>query len=213
MSNLNLKASLRGASARSTGEIAAELYGPGVTNQHLVVNRHELEKVFAEAGSSLLVNLDIAGGSSTSIIIRDLQRDPIKNQIIHADFMQVDMKRPVTVSVGFTPEGKSNAISNMGGMLEKNLARVSITCLPQHLVKSLSVDLAKLADLKSVIRVADLMVPEGVTIKNNPRDVIYSIAASRRAASTENKTEAAPAAKASDAKAAAPAAKAPAKKK
>jgi large subunit ribosomal protein L25 len=211
MSNLQLKATQRGATARLATEIEAELYGPGLANQHLLVSRHDLEKVFAQSGSSLLIDLEIAGGSSVSVIVRELQRDPIKNQIIHADFMQVDMKKPVTVTVGFTTEGKSHAISNMGGMLEKNLAQVKIVCLPQYLVKSLAVDLGKLSDLKSVIRVADLIVPEGVTVKNNPRDVIYSIAASRRAVSTEAKGDAAPAAGAKAADAKAPAA--PAKKK
>lgn len=206
MSNLHLKAALRGAAPRLASEIEAELYGPGLANQHLVVGRHDLEKIFAEAGSSMLISLEISGSTTVSVIIRELQRDPIKNNIIHADFMQVDMNRPVTVTVGFNPEGKSNAISNMGGMLEKNLAQVKIVCLPQHLVKSLSVDLAKLADLKSVIRVSDLIVPEGVTVKNNPRDVIYSIAASRRAASTAAPVEGT-AAKGADAKAAAPAKK------
>jgi large subunit ribosomal protein L25 len=152
----------------------------------------------------MLVDLDIAGKINAPAIIKEIQRDPIKNQIIHVDFMQVDMEKTVTVSVGFLPQGKSNAISNMGGMLEKNLTKVVITCLPANLVKALTVDLAKLSDLKSVIRVSDLEIPAGVTVKTNPRDVIYSIAASRRAASTEAKGDAAPAAKAPAAKAAEP---------
>ena len=204
MSNLKLKASVRSGSPKQSTEVEAELYGPSITNQHLLVNRHELEKVFAEAGSSMLVDLDIAGKINAPAIIKEIQRDPIKNQIIHVDFMQVDMEKTVTVSVGFLPQGKSNAISNMGGMLEKNLTKVVITCLPANLVKALTVDLAKLSDLKSVIRVSDLEIPAGITVKTNPRDVIYSIAASRRAASTEAKGDAAPAAKAPAAKAAEP---------
>ncbi len=217
MSNLKLNVKVRTGRHNPGTEIEAELYGPSAENKHLVVGRHDLEKAFIEVGYSMLIDLNIDGKESAPVIIREIQRDPLKNFVTHADFMQVDMDKKVTVPVDFTPHGKSNAITNLGGMLEKNLARVKIVCKPDHLVKSLAVDLEKLVSLKSVIRVEDLEVPEGITIKTNPRDVVYSLAASRRSKSVEakgdaGKTPAAGKAKAPAAAKAAPA-KAPAKKK
>jgi len=189
MSTISLQATLRSARVNRATEVEAELYGPGITNQHLTVAKHEFEKVIQAAGHSTLVDLQI-GQETHKVIIKEIQHDPLKNQPIHVDFMVPDPKKPVTVEVALEAVGKSNAITNMGGMLEKNLNYLKISCLSDKLVTSIKVDLAKLENLKSVIRVEDIKVPEGVTVKNNPRDVVYGIAASRKLKAVETKTEA-----------------------
>ena len=68
----------------------------------------------------------------------------------------------------------------MGGMLVKNTQRLRVECLPKFLVKEIEVDLGKLANLHDVIRVADLDLPEGITVKNGLRDPIVSVIASRK---------------------------------
>jgi|GEM_PF-1306297 len=193
MTDIKLKVTLRSAKLNKANEVPAELYGPKSDNQHLVVGRNEMEKVLLQAGYSLLVSLEFPDHKIVKAIIREVQRGPLKNQMTHVDFMALDSTKPVIVEVGLEAVGKSNAITNMGGMLEKNLSRIKISCLSDHLIKDLQVDLAKLVDLRSVIRVEDIIVPEGIVIKNNPRDVIYSIAASRKQKAVEAKGEGAPA--------------------
>lgn len=193
MTDIKLKVNLRSAKLNKAKEIEAELYGPKTDNQHLVVVKNDAEKVLLQAGFSLLVSLEFPDGKIIKAIIREVQRDPLKNQMIHLDFLVLDEAKPVTVEVGLEPVGKSNAITNMGGMLEKNLSRLKVTCLAENLIKDIQVDLEKLVDLHSVIRVEDIVAPSGVKIKNNPRDVVYSIAASRKQKAVEAKGEAAPA--------------------
>lgn len=189
MSIISLKAILRVSQINRATEVEAELYGPGTTNQHLSVAKHDFEKVLQVAGHSTLIDL-VVGDQSHKVIIKEIQRDPLKNQPIHIDFMVPDPKKPVTVDVALEAIGKSNAIANMGGMLEKNLNYLKITCLSDKLITSIKVDLSKLENLKSVIRVEDIDLPEGVVVKNNPRDVVYGIAASRKLKAVETKTEA-----------------------
>jgi large subunit ribosomal protein L25 len=164
----------------SKKEILAVFYGHKVDNKNLILKRSEFEKIFKEAGFSSLVDLEIDGQEAFKCLIKAVQKEPIKEKIIHVDFFKVDMDKKITVEVGFNLIGKSGAVQNFGGMIVKNKDRLKIECLPENLIKSIDIDLSKLATLKDLIRVSDIKTIDNVVIKNNLRDVVLSIVALKK---------------------------------
>ena len=182
MSQLQLKAYSREQMKAQSGNrkmIEAELYGPGFDNQHLAVFIDELEKAYKAGHMATIIDLDV-DGQIVPVLIKEIQRGHLKNNPLHVDFYRIKDDQKVHVVVDVTPVGKSFAITNMGGMLVKNTQRLRVECLPKFLVKEIEVDLGKLANLHDVIRVADLDLPEGITVKNGLRDPIVSVIASRK---------------------------------
>lgn len=173
--------------------IPAELYGPETENKHLLIDSTDLEKIFTDGGKAVIIDLDINGGVF-QVVIKDIQRDPIKSRAIHADLYQIKEDQKIVVEVGLNPVGKSPAITNMGATLVKNMDTLKIECLPKDLVKHIDVDLAQLDNLKAVIRVENLAMPNGIVAKTNGRAAIFSVMASRKSKSTKSVEPAKPAA-------------------
>lgn len=198
----------KGAAKAAHQLIPAEMYGPGFDNVHLAVAPRALEKIFKANGKAMIVDLEY-DGQEIPVIIKAIQRHYLKNNPIHADFYRIKDDQKVNVETSIKHVGKSFAVSNLGGILIKNLQSLKIECLPKYLVKEIEVDLGKLATIHGVIRVEDLAIPEGITVKNNGRDPVVSVLSSRK---SKSDASAGPATTPANGAAAAPAKAAPKKK-
>ena len=159
----------------STGYIPAVIYGSGAKNINLKIKTIDFEHVFAAAGESNLIDLIINGKQAVKVIVKEFQKDAVKGGAIHVDFYQVDMKKKITTNIPLDFVGKSKAVKELGGILIKNMDEVEVECLPGDLINKIEVDLSKLNDLSDIIRVSDLVLPEGVAIINEQSDVVASI--------------------------------------
>ena len=183
--DLKLKASARPVGRQTAKDkLAAELYGFGQTNQHLTVEREQFSRIYQAVHYAGPFVLDTPAGDRR-VVIRAIQFDPISDQPVHVDFCHLVAGRKLPVKVLVKPVGRSAAMTAMGGILVANLTQLTIECQPEHMVSELEVDLSKLARLKDVIRVEDLVLPIGVTVKNDPRAVIFSVVSSRKSKSTQ----------------------------
>ncbi len=180
MEKIKLNAVTRDKQNAGQEQVAAELYGAGIANQHLFLDETELGKVLAKVNQAALIDLTIDGQAAVPVLIREIQREPLKNKILHVDFMQINPERRVVVNIDLVPVGKSPAISNLGATLIKNTQMLTIECLPQDLISKVEVDLSKLAAMDDVIRVENLILPAGITVKSGPRDPVFSLAAPRK---------------------------------
>lgn len=161
---------------RKEGLIPAVLYGKKFENQNLKVSAKEFLNIYREAGTSTLIDLDLGDGKSIKAIITDIQRDPVKHNIIHADFKHINMNEEITADVALEFIGESPAIK-LGGVLLKNIESVEVKCLPADLPHNLQVDLTKLAEIDSHFAVKDLEVSDKVQILNDPEDMVAVIKA------------------------------------
>lgn len=157
------------------GMVPAVVYGSGTDNRSIKIKSLDFEKVFAEAGESNLIDLTIGDGQPVKVIIKDLQRSPLKNQIIHVDFYQVDMSKKIETMIPLYFSGESKAVKELGGVLVKSIDEVAVKCLPGDLVDHIEVDLSALATFDDVIRIKDLKVPASVEILNDSEDAVASI--------------------------------------
>ena len=187
---------------RQHGQIPAVLYGEGKENEHLILDSHELQLVFLKGGTTKLINLKIKKGKKDEeqhVLVKDFQKNPLKGNVIHVDFLRVAMDHMVTVKtpVHLKNEDKRN---HDGAVLEIVLHELEVSCLPANIPDRIYVDVKSLA-MGSGIHVKDLELPEGVKVLNAPEEAIVMAIAPTAAAEAPAAAEAAaPTAPAAEAK-------------
>lgn len=159
---------------KEEGLVPAILYGPHLKNNILLkVNRNEFVKVFAQAGESTLIDLEIEGKKEgKKIVVKDVQTEPVSGNIIHIDFYEVDMKKPIEAVVSLNFVGESGAVKNLGGALIRNIHELEIKCLPTDLINHIDIDISKMDNFGDTIAIKDIKVPGGVEILKEDNEVV-----------------------------------------
>ncbi|MFA6322653.1 MAG: 50S ribosomal protein L25 [Candidatus Buchananbacteria bacterium] len=160
---------------REQGKVPAVLYGHGVKNLNLVVERLALEKVLKQAGESTLVDLSIEGDKVIKVLLHDVQLDHITNRIIHIDLYAVNMTEKITAEIALEFTGEAPAVKELGGILVTSIHSLKVECLPQYLVHEIKIDLSGLKTLDDVVHVKDIKLPENVITHHDINDVVVSI--------------------------------------
>lgn len=161
---------------RSEGLIPAVVYGPHIESQSIAVPYTAFEKAFEQAGESSVIDLDVEGGDNINVVVKDMQFDPVKARILHVDFRHIKMDEVMEVSVPLVFAGDSQAVKE-GGTLMKNIDSIQVKGLPGDMIDQLEIDLAKLVDFDIVITVADLKLPEGLEITDDPTTLVVKVIA------------------------------------
>lgn len=169
---------------RAKGSIAAVMYGHGKPATSLWVERLAFEKLYAEAGESSIIHIDVEGKSHNALV-QDVAFDPLAHRAIHIDFLQVKMNEVIEVTVPLELVGESKAVRELGGTLIKTLEEVEVSCLPKDLPHALEVSLEKLGSFEDHLTVADIIVPADVKILTNPETVLATVEAPRTAEEME----------------------------
>lgn len=164
--------------------LAAVVYGKNVGSQPLKVNKMEFEKVFWAAGESNLIKLDFGSGS-VNVLIKDTQKDVMKNTFTHVDFYQVNMKEKLNVEIPLHFEGESKAVKELAGTLVKELHEIKVECLPTDLVDHIIVDISTLKTFDDVIKVSDLPLPKGMEILTELDTIVAMIEEPKEEVQTE----------------------------
>ncbi|MEA3398573.1 MAG: 50S ribosomal protein L25 [Patescibacteria group bacterium] len=157
-SNLNAK------KLRIAGILPAVIYSPGVKPQNLEIKRQDFENAYSIAGEANLIDIIVDGKNLGKVIIKAIQRDAVKDIIIHADLYKVDMTKKIEVEIPLNYCGEAKAVKELGGNLIKNIESVSAKCLPGDLTENIDVDISALNTFEDSIKVKDLKIPENVEL-------------------------------------------------
>lgn len=179
---------------RAEGFIPAVIYGSNKESRALKVKANEFIKLFHGAGETNLIELTIDQDNAIKVLVYETQTDPIKNRINHIDFLQVDMKKKITVEVPVDFVGESPAVRDQGASLIKNLDHIEIECLPEDLIHTVEIDISSLKEIDAAIKLSDLKLPKGVELTTDNLDE-HIVSVIRQ----EVEVEAAPAAEAAEA--------------
>ena len=157
----------KGASRRlrKTGKVPAIVYGGDAESASVSLAHHEfVHELEKEAIYTQVLSLKV-GKKKEEVILRDLQRHPYKNQIMHADFLRVDQKKAlhVTVPLHFINEEKCYGVKQEGGLLNHLVSEVEISALPKDLPEFIEVDVSELK-LGESLHLSDIKCPKGVEI-------------------------------------------------
>jgi len=191
--DLNLKAEKKEKNEKLNPDfIAAVLYGKGVTNQSLKLKKVDFEKIFLVSGESNLINLDFGQGE-VKVLVKDTQRDVLKNTFSHVDFYQVNMKEKINTEIPLHFIGESKAVKELGGMLMREIHELEVECLPSDLVDHIDINISGLNTFDDVITIADIVLPSGFRlIHNHPEDVIVMVVEPKVEVEEAKPVEAAP---------------------
>lgn len=181
---------------RRQGLTPANIYGHNVPSEAIQVATDDLRHVLREAGRNDIVYLRLDGGAPRPTFVRDVQRNPVSDAVLHVDFLQISLKEKVRLEVPIHLTGEAGAVENLGGILVHGVDHVTVEALPTEVPSYLEADVSALDEFERSIHVSDLKPPPGVTILTDPDLVVAKVVhpAVERAEVAEG--EAAPAAEA-----------------
>lgn len=159
---------------RREGLIPAVIYGVKIQPVHIQVPFRSLQTTLMKAGGTHLIDLSV-GGTPYSVLARVVQRDILKGDIIHVDFMAVDASTTITAQVPVYYINEAPAEKLGFGILLQGLSKVTIEALPKDLIDRIEVDLSSLNQIGDTIYVRDLSLPDTVKIVDDKDDMIAKI--------------------------------------
>ncbi|HDH05403.1 MAG TPA: 50S ribosomal protein L25 [Nitrospirae bacterium] len=166
-------------SLRRMGLLPAIVYSDG-NSTPIKINGKEMTKlIYSGGGEHALITIELnEDGTKTSersVLVKDFQRDPVSEELLHVDFMEISLKKVVKVTV---PVGiiKQPAGIKMGGILQHRLREVEVECLPTRIPDRIEVD-AEFVEIGGALYVSDLPAQEGVTLITDPAKVILLVSA------------------------------------
>ncbi len=156
---------------RRDGKVPGVLYGLGQDPEIFSVDYGELRGALTtDAGLNALIQLSI-NGTNQLTILKTLQRHPVKDEVIHVDFVRVDPKQELAVEVPIVLEGVAKKVTDQNGMVDQTMFSLSFLSLPDAIPNELTADVSEL-EINDAIRVSDVVLPEGVRTEVDPEEAI-----------------------------------------
>jgi len=168
---------------RNQGLVPVVIYGSNQESAILQVNARNFNEVLQAGGTSQLVTLVVDGGKTHNVLVRELQRHPVKHNILHADLYAVSMTETQQVDVPILPVNEPEALV-AGLMMLQSLDQVSIEALPASIPASIEIDVTDL-DLDRAILVSDLPQIDGVTYLTEADEAVFRMVTTRSEESLE----------------------------
>jgi large subunit ribosomal protein L25 len=175
---------------RSAQQIPGIIYGHNREPQMLALDWRELERMLERVSpETTVIELDIDGTTSRTLI-REIQRHPFKRQVLHVDFLELVAGERVTVDVPVVLVGTPAGVRSSGGILDQILREVTVDVDPSNIPNHIELDVSAL-EVNESLHVANLVVPAGVEVQDDPDATICVVAAPRVEAEAEPAAEAA----------------------
>ena len=163
---------------RSKGEIPAVIYGHGREPQPLSLDARELDKMLGHIQAESTVIEVTVGGATAKTLIREIQRHPIRRQILHVDFQALVAGEKVTVSIPISLTGVPEGVRLGGGVLDQTLRELEIEVDPSSIPDHIEYDVTNMV-IGDSVHVSDLHVPEGIQVLDDAETSVAVLAAPR----------------------------------
>ncbi|MSQ35619.1 MAG: 50S ribosomal protein L25 [Dehalococcoidia bacterium] len=175
----------RVAVMRRGGVIPGNIFGRGIPSTAVQLPERDVRRIITGHGLNTLFELEVAGESvPRSVVVRAVQRHPVSKVLQHVDFYQVDLGRRMQAAVPIHVIGEAPAVHTYKALLLHGVDNVLVEALPAQMPTHLDVSVDGLAELESVMTVADLVLPAGVIVLTSP-DVVLARMARQRGTTAE----------------------------
>lgn len=179
---------------RSRGMVPVNVYKGGEAAQSLQVSIDDLrETLHTSAGENVIITLKISGEGGSkdkTVLIKEIQREPIKDGILHVDFNEISLTETLEVDVPLAVKGEAVGVKVDGGILEHVMWELKVECLPTDIPEKIEVDVSNLK-VGDALHVKDVAVPKGVKVLNDPELIVLIVKAQKVEAPKEEGVEAA----------------------
>ena len=159
---------------RRAGKLPAVIYGRHTEPINVLLDAHSASLALGRLTSSSLVTIDL-DGTQYPTLVREKQRDYLKNRLLHVDFLAVSLNENLRASVIVNFVGVSTAVKDYNAVFVVNLASLEVECLPTDLPERIDVDISVLARPGDGIRVRDIKVSDKVRLLDDP-DTMVAVA-------------------------------------
>jgi large subunit ribosomal protein L25 len=165
-------------SLRRQGQVPAVIYGHGRDPLSLSLNARDLDKLLSHIqAESTVIDISV-GGQTAKTLIREIQRHPIKRQILHVDFQALVAGELVTVNIPIVLEGIPEGVKLEGGVLDQTLRELEIECDPSDIPDHAELDVTAMV-IGDSLHVSDIKLPANVKILDDPETSVAVLAAPR----------------------------------
>lgn len=156
---------------RRQGKLPAVLYGHHIETTAIMLDAHEGSQTLSHLTSSSLVTIDLDGKEYLALV-REKQRDFIKNRLVHLDFQVVSLTEKMRAKVGIELAGTAPAVKTFNAVIHTGLTEMEIECMPEDLPERIVVDISGLAELGDSVRVRDVVLSDKVKILGDLEEII-----------------------------------------
>lgn len=157
---------------RSNGKVPGVIYGRNIGTASIAVEEKELLALL-RSNPHAIVEMEVPEIGTQPVMIHEVQRDKLYRNLLHIDFHQINMDKPVKTTVRLEMTGDPIGVKQ-GGILQIQLHEIEVKCLPAHIPSEIKVDLSQL-DLGNNLVVGDLHIAPTVEVRNDPNDVVATI--------------------------------------
>lgn len=163
---------------RAEGRIPAVVYGPTTEATSISVDWKELRAALTtDKALNAVITLDVDGDRQLSVV-KDLQRHPVRRDVLHVDFLAVDRNKPINAEVPLVLAGEAEKVASEKGVMSQALSYVTVLAKPDQVPGHIDVDVTDL-EVGHTITVADLVPPPGVTIEDDPEYAVVTASVTR----------------------------------
>lgn len=163
---------------RADEKIPGVLYGHGMEPVSVTVDRRELRQaVSGGAGTNTVLDLTVNSPEGSRVypaIIKDLQRHPVRRNVTHIDFLQVNLDEEITVAVPVRLEGEAEKVAQGNGLVDPAVDSIEVVTTPRTIPDEFVIDITDM-DMDTVIRLADVPMPAGVTPTGDPESPVVTV--------------------------------------
>lgn len=176
--NANVRKTIRKQvkALRRQGFLPAVMYGAGVEPLPLELDEKVASRVLSNVGRSTLIDLQV-GKDTHKVLVREFQRDVIRRNILHVDFLVVAMDVVISAVVPVVLVGEAPAMEELGGIVVSGLNEIEVEALPSDLPEQVTVDIESLVSMNDVITAGDLVLGERVVLVTDPDETIANVIA------------------------------------
>lgn len=165
---------------RADGQVPGVLYQAGKESLSFVMPARDLDKALHGGhGKTAVFEISVEGHPTVPALLKDWDLAPVRGDVLHVDFQQVDLKQEIEANVPLVLSGLAIGVRD-GGVLGQPVHELTVRCLPDALPDSIEVDVAEL-EAGAVLHLSDVTAPSGVELLGDPETVVASITAPSRA--------------------------------
>ena len=156
---------------RRQGKLPAVLYGHRIETTAIMLDAHEGAQTMSHLTSSSLVTIDLDGKEYLALV-KEKQRDFIKNRLVHLDFQVVSLTEKMRAKVGIELAGTAPAVKDFNAVIHTGLTEMEVECMAQDLPERIVVNISGLAELGDSVRVRDVVLSDKVKILDDLEEII-----------------------------------------
>jgi large subunit ribosomal protein L25 len=159
---------------RREGKLPAVMYGHHFDATPILLEQRDASRALAGLSASQIITI-VLDGKEHAALVREKQKNYIKNSLLHVDFQVVSLTEKIRTAVEIVLQGVSTAVKDYNGVVVTNLNEIDIEALPQDLPEHIVVDIAMLKSIGDAIFVRDLNIPAGVTVLTHAEEMVVNV--------------------------------------